>query len=148
MRVLAVDDNPMTGILLNDTLAALGHEAFIAESAKQAMEMFERHEPHVCILDWMMPDTDGLELACAIRKHRAGSGVFIIMLSAKEEIESIGMAYSLGVDDFILKPVAPGELKARLHLAARLVALQQQHAEKCEEIAALAREISQMKSAA
>jgi DNA-binding response OmpR family regulator len=148
MKVLAVDDNPMTGILLNDTLADLGHESFIAGDAGQALEMFERHDPHVCILDWMMPGTNGLELACAIRKHRRGPGVYIIMLSSKDDVESVGLAYKLGIDDFIMKPVAPGELEARLRTAARLVSLQAQHAEKCEEIAVLAREIAQQKPGA
>ena len=51
MKVLTVDDNPMTGILVQDTLRELGHEAFVAADAKEALSLLERHAPHVCLLD-------------------------------------------------------------------------------------------------
>jgi DNA-binding response OmpR family regulator len=148
MRVLAVDDNPMTGILLQDMLTDLGHEPFIAGGADQAMAMFEKYAPQICVLDWMMPGRDGLELACAIRQHKLGNAVYIIMLSAQDDVERIGLAYDLGVDDFVVKPVAPGELRARLRTAARLVSLQEQLAEKCQRIAALTRQIDHAPEAA
>jgi sigma-B regulation protein RsbU (phosphoserine phosphatase) len=148
MKVLTVDDNPMTGLLLADTLRDLGHEPLVAESAAAAMEIFDRQRPDVCILDWMMPGGDGLQLACDLRKHPHGQAVYIIMLSSKQDAESIGLAYGLAVDEFITKPVAGGELKARLHAAGRLVALRDQVNEKCNEVASLAAEVARLRAAA
>lgn len=148
MKVLAVDDNPMAGIILGDVLKDMGYKACVAQNAEDALKLFESEEPDLCILDWMMPGVDGLQLACAIRKHRRGAGVYIMMLSSKQDLDSIGLAYDLGVDDFINKPAASGELKARLHVAARLVELRAAHARKCEEVAALASELDQMRTAA
>src|SRR6267154_1380894 len=114
MKVLTVDDNPMAGIILGDLLEDMGHESYVAQNAAEAMKLFEKEEPHVCILDWMMPGVDGLQVACSIRNHRRGARVYIMMLSSKQDLECIGRAYELGVDDFVNKPTAPGELKARL----------------------------------
>jgi DNA-binding response OmpR family regulator len=148
MKVLAVDDNPMTGILLGDTLRELGHESVIVENGADIVSLFEREEPDVCIFDWMMPGVDGLQLVCSIRNHRRGGDAYIIMLSAKQDIESIGVAYELGVDDFIAKPVAPGELGARLHVASRLVDLKRQHRLTCQKLAEVTAELARTRIAA
>lgn len=148
MKVLTVDDNPITGILLSDMLSELGHEPFVAPDAAAAMELFERERPPVCILDWMMPGTDGLQLACAIRKHPSGQSVYIIMLSSKQDGESIDLAYDLNVDEFITKPVATAALRARLRSAGRLAALQERYCQKCNEVAALAAEVARLRPAA
>lgn len=148
MRVLTVDDNPMAGIILADILRDMGYEACVATNATEAMRLFETETPQVCILDWMMPGVDGLQLACSMRKHPRGAGVYIMMLSSKQDLESIGLAYDLGVDDFINKPAAPGELKARLHVAARLVELHESYARKCQEVAALSAQLDHVRLAA
>lgn len=148
MKVLAVDDNPMTGILIADALKELGHEAFIVESGADAVSMFEREEPDVCIFDWMMPGVDGLQLVASIRNHRRGGDAYIIMLSAKQDAESIGLAYEIGADDFISKPVASGELAARLHTASRLVDLKRQHRQACQKLAEATAELARTRAAA
>jgi DNA-binding response OmpR family regulator len=148
MKVLAVDDNPMTGILLADSLKEFGHEAIVVENAADAVSVFERAEPDVCIFDWMMPGVDGLQLVASIRNHRRGSDTYIIMLSAKQDAESIGLAYELGVDDFITKPVASGELGARLHTASRLVDLKRQHRQTCQSLAEATAELARARAAA
>jgi phosphoserine phosphatase RsbU/P len=148
MKVLTVDDNPMTGILLTDTLRELGHTVSVAEDAVSAMEIFEQVRPDVCILDWMMPQTDGLQLACGMRKHVHGPGVYIIMLSSKQDAESVSLAYDLAVDEFISKPVAAGELKARLRVAGQLVGLRERYTQKCKEVAGLSAEVARLRAAA
>lgn len=147
MKVLTVDDNPMTGILLNDTLIDMGHHGFTAADADSALELYVREMPHVCILDWMMPGTDGLELACSIRKQ-GGAAVYIMMLTAKRDSEDIELAYRLGVDEFLSKPVVIEELKARLRTVARLVGIEERCSEQCAQIAALTAQLAQTRRAA
>lgn len=147
MRVLAVDDNPMTGILLMDTLRELGHDAVVLDDPQNTLEVFKRERSEVCILDWMMPGADGLELACQL-KQLGGADLYVIMLSAKQDTDAIGLAYELGVDDFITKPVSIGELRARLHAAQRLHDLRAECAERKREIAALSAELSKVRTAA
>lgn len=147
MRILAVDDNPVTGILLTETLNELGHEVVVLDDPGQTLAAFQRERPDACILDWMMPGADGLELACELRKL-GGSDLYIIMLSAKQDLEAIGLAYELGVDDFVTKPVAIGEIRARLRVAERLHSLRSECADRKRELAAMAAELAKVRSAA
>lgn len=155
MKVLTVDDNPMTGILLQEKLVALGFEPLVVEHAAAALAVLEQEAPQIAILDWMMPGMNGLELACSIRQTPRGAGVYIIMLSGKESADCIGRAYSLGIDDFVRKPVAEGELEARIRAAGRFVEmrdcladLRDQHRDKCQEVAGLLARLERVEEAA
>lgn len=155
MKVLAVDDNPMTGIILSDKLAAMGFEPRTAPDAASALAIVEQESPEIIVLDWMMPGTDGLELTCSIRKHPAGASAYIIMLSGKSEEDSLALAYSMGVNDFVRKPVAHGELDARLDAARRFVQMRECLSEaraelqkRREELAGLLARVDRRKEAA
>jgi DNA-binding response OmpR family regulator len=137
MIILAVDDSPVTAIGLLEELNALGHQSIIVNDGHKAITRFLDESPAVCILDWMMPGIDGLEVTRRIRSLPGGQDTYIIMLSSKCDDESITCAYNVGVDDFLRKPLAPGELAARLRVAMRIGSLQIGLKDRCQEVATL-----------
>jgi len=116
MRVLVVDDDPpslkMTAFLFQEE----GYEVMTAEDGRQALDLIEREEPDLVVLDVMMPHVDGLEVCRRVRQHR---NVPIIILSAKGEISDRVSGLEIGADDYLAKPFEPSELLARVKALMR-----------------------------
>ncbi len=89
------------------------HEAY---NGREAVEIVEREEIHLVLLDMMMPEMDGME---AMVKIRAGSNVPIILLTAKSEDSDKILGLNLGADDYITKPFNPAEVSARVRSQLR-----------------------------
>ena len=115
-RVLVVDDDPpslkMTAYLFQEE----GYEVLTAEDGRQALDLIEREEPDLIVLDVMMPHVDGLEVCRRVRQHR---NVPIIILSAKGETSDRVTGLELGADDYLAKPFEPSELLARVKALIR-----------------------------
>ena len=110
-NILVVDDDKAIADLVEIHLVSDGYHVFKANSAKEGLEIFEREELQLLILDIMMPEMDGLEMCEIIRKE---SNVPIIMLSAKStDLDKI-VGLSNGADDYVVKPFNPLELMARV----------------------------------
>jgi DNA-binding response OmpR family regulator len=116
MRVLIVDDDPpsrkMTAFLLQEE----GYIVLTAEDGQQALEMIDREQPDLVILDVMMPHVDGLEVCRRVRQHL---NVPILMLSAKGETSDRVLGLEVGADDYLPKPFEPTELLARVKALKR-----------------------------
>jgi DNA-binding response OmpR family regulator len=115
-RVLVVDDDPpslkMTAYLFQEE----GYEVLTAEDGRQALDLIEREEPDLIVLDVMMPHVDGLEVCRRVRQHR---NVPIIILSAKGETSDRVTGLEIGADDYLAKPFEPSELLARVKALIR-----------------------------
>lgn len=110
-KVLVVDDDRAIADLVEIHLVSDGYKVFKANSAKEGLEIFEREELQLLILDIMMPEMSGMEMVEIIRQT---SNVPIIMLSAKSaDIDKI-MGLGNGADDYVTKPFNPLELTARV----------------------------------
>jgi two-component system KDP operon response regulator KdpE len=115
-RILVVDDEPQIIRFLRTSLSANGYEVIDAASGADALKRAAADSPDAIVLDLGLPDVDGKDV---IRELREGSGVPIIVLSARSrEAEKIA-ALDLGADDYIDKPFGIGELMARLRAALR-----------------------------
>lgn len=88
-----------------------GYEVVTAFNGREALEQFEAEQPDIIILDLMLPEIDGLEVAKTIRKT---SSVPIIMLSAKDSEFDKVIGLELGADDYVTKPFSNRELQARV----------------------------------
>ena len=115
-RVLVVDDEPTIRDIVRRYLAADGFEVVEAADGDDALARLVAQEPDVVVLDVMMPGVDGLEV---LRRIRARSEVYVILLTAKaEEIDKL-VGLSVGADDYLTKPFSPRELVARVRAVLR-----------------------------
>jgi DNA-binding response OmpR family regulator len=121
MKILAVEDDPVAGLLLESSLVLLGHEVVKAANGKEAWDLLESEPIQFVVSDWSMPKMDGLELCRRIREERSEYVYFILLTSRSASNENQDLALAAGVDDFLSKPVDPHELKVRLHVASRII---------------------------
>ena len=115
-RVLAVDDDPRTLQYIRDALSNAGCEPVVTGDPTEVFSLMEANEPHVVLLDLMLPETDGIEL---MREILTLHDVPVIFLSAYVQDEIIARAFEMGAVDYIVKPFSPTELAARVKAAMR-----------------------------
>lgn len=115
-RILVVDDENKIVDVVKSYLEREGCEVFEAFDGKQALEIFERVNPDLIVLDLMLPDMTGEDICKIVRKK---SRVPIIMLTAKIDEGSIVSGLNIGADDYITKPFSPRELMARIFVIFR-----------------------------
>ncbi len=121
--VLVVDDSPPTLGMLNDTLEAAGFTVLVAQNAAAAMQLVERITPDVILMDAVMPGMDGFEACRRMKQLKALASVPIIFMTGLAESQDVVRGLEAGGVDYVIKPVAPDEVVARIgvHLAnARL----------------------------
>jgi diguanylate cyclase (GGDEF)-like protein len=123
--MLIADDEPISRLLLGTTLRNLGHEVMDVSDGRLAFDELSREDgPRLAILDWMMPELDGLEV-CRRLRERHGPYVYLILLTARSAQEDLVAAFDAGFDDFLVKPFDTSELRARLRSGIRVLDLQE-----------------------
>jgi two-component system, OmpR family, alkaline phosphatase synthesis response regulator PhoP len=116
-KILIIDDQPDLLKVLEINLSKEGYQVFKADSGTQGLKMAIQVNPHLILLDVMMPDISGLDVCRELR--RKGIDTPIIMLTAKaEEIDRV-VGLELGADDYMTKPFSLHELKARIRARLR-----------------------------
>jgi putative two-component system response regulator len=124
MRILVVDDDLTSVVMLEHFLGELGYEVSVAYNGYEADEMIRDRDFRVVISDWEMPEMSGVELCRSIRKRNLGSYVYFVLLTSREGTHDLIEALEAGADDFISKPFQPDELRVRLHAADRIASLE------------------------
>jgi len=115
-KVLVVDDEAKLVQLIQAYLQEAGFKVVTAFDGSQALQQFERESPDLIVLDLMLPQLDGLEVA---RRVRQKSNVPIIMLTARVAETERVVGLELGADDYVTKPFSPRELVARVRAVLR-----------------------------
>ena len=115
-RILVVDDDPQTLRHVRDALTNAGYAPVVAGDPEEALSLVEANDPHLVLLDLMLPGTDGIELMRGILDM---ADVPVIFLSAYGQEETIARAFENGADDYVVKPFSPMELVARIKAALR-----------------------------
>jgi DNA-binding NarL/FixJ family response regulator len=117
--VLVVDDAPGTLGLLNDTLEGAGYMVLVAQSAAAAMTVIERIIPDIVLMDAVMPGMDGFEACRRMKRNARLLSVPVIFMTGLTESEDVLRGFDAGGVDYVIKPVAPDEVLARIsaHLA-------------------------------
>ena len=126
MRILLAEDDPVTRATLQAVLAGQGHDVTEVENGRDAWGAWELSAPRIVVADWLMPEMDGLELCRRIRAVPRRPYTYFILQTSRSGPESFLEAMEAGVDDFITKPVAPDELKARLRVAGRILDMREE----------------------
>ena len=110
-KILVVDDEKPISDIVKFNLTKEGYEVLTAFDGEEALEIFATEQPDLILLDLMLPQKDGLEVAREIRKS---SEVPIIMVSAKDSEFDKVIGLELGADDYVTKPFSNRELLARV----------------------------------
>jgi DNA-binding response OmpR family regulator len=119
MRVLLADDSALGRRLVEATLSRAGHDVTSVADGEAAVAAFARLSPPLVILDWLMPNVDGVEACRRIRALPGGRDVFVLMITARDQSADLLDALGAGVDDYMMKPVTPEMLAARVIIAER-----------------------------
>jgi len=114
--ILVVDDERKIRDTVRSYLEREGYAVLVADTGQRALEALERARPDLVVLDLMLPDLSGEEVARSVRSH---SDVPIIMLTAKASEEDRVNGLRLGADDYLVKPFSPRELVARVKAILR-----------------------------
>jgi len=125
MKVLVAEDDRTSRALLQGALLKLGYEVVEAVDGASAWDALARNgAPRIVVSDWVMPDTDGLELCRRVRGRKDAPYVYFILLTGKMlGAGHYAKAMDDGVDDFLTKPLDIDALRIRLRVAERIVQL-------------------------
>jgi two-component system cell cycle response regulator len=128
MQALVVDDSAVYRKLIGDHLRSWNFGVTLAETGSEAWQILEKPDsPKLVLLDWVLPDLDGIELCKRIRKAGStGPYVYVILLTSNEGRQNMLDAMQAGADDYLVKPFDEMELKARLLVGKRILDLQEE----------------------
>jgi two-component system phosphate regulon response regulator PhoB len=113
-RILVVEDEAAIRQMIVFNLTRAGFDVAEAEDCSSARSMIADQRPDLVLVDWMLPDSSGLELTRSLRRETANRELPIIMLTARAEERDKVMGLDGGADDYITKPFSPRELVARI----------------------------------
>lgn len=130
-KVLVADDDPNVCEIIRLYFSKQQMDLVVANDGEAALEMIEKEEPDIIILDVMMPRLDGLEVCREIRKKWDTP---IIMLTAKDEEIDRVLGLELGADDYVTKPFSPRELVARIKAIQRRLQPREQKGEESAQV--------------
>ena len=113
-RVLVVDDDEDSRRLLAHLLERKGYSVVLADGGPAAISTLEKTEVDVVVLDVMMPIMDGFAVCRELKKSQNTASVPVILLTARDDMETRATGMKLGVSDFLAKPVNKEELYVRI----------------------------------
>ena len=130
MRILIAEDDDGSRQALEHLLTEWGHHVVACIDGIQAWQALQREDaPKLVILDRLMPGMDGVELCRRFRKLPHANRAYIVFLSAKEQTKDMVEGLGVGADDYMTKPFDREELRARINVGIRTIALQEQMVE-------------------
>lgn len=118
-RALVVDDSRAMRLILSRILAAAGLDTALAANGREAWEHVQREGAalDLLLLDWNMPEMNGLEVVRLVRSQSAFQHIRIIMVTTETEIEQITLALEAGADEYIMKPFTQEVIEEKLRMA-------------------------------
>ena len=119
MYILVVDDDQFANSLVHFVLSKEGYEVETTDNPRGALQMIQKREPDLLIIDVMMPYINGFEFSTKLRSE--GYETPLIFMTAQDGIESKLQGFNIGADDYICKPFNHQELVARVHAVIRRV---------------------------
>ena len=127
MKILIAEDDAVSRRILEAYLKKWGHEVVSTENGADAWKCLQRDDaPRLAVLDWMMPELDGVQVCQRVRNRESAPFTFLILLTAKGETDDIVTALDSGADDYLTKPYNAAELRSRIGAGERIVRLQEE----------------------
>jgi sigma-B regulation protein RsbU (phosphoserine phosphatase) len=135
MRILIAEDDAVSRIALTKILDRWGFDTTAVNDGAAAWEVLRAPDaPRIAILDWMMPELDGLEVCRLVRTLDREAPTYIVMLTARAGKEDMVAGLSGGADDYVTKPFDKEELRARLQVGQRMVELQRRLTQRVRDL--------------
>jgi DNA-binding response OmpR family regulator len=135
MRILIAEDDAISRRLLESSLTKWGHDVVAVSDGRAALDiLMAPGAPSLAILDWMMPEMDGVQVCQASRGPTMERILYVILLTAKGRKEDIVAGLDAGADDYLVKPFDRDELRARVHAGIRIVTLEQALSERVKQL--------------
>ena len=135
MKTLIAEDDSVSRRLLQAALQKWGYEVTVTTQGREAWEALQQPDaPSLLILDWLMPELDGVEICRRIRASEALKSSYVILLTSRGSKEDIVEGLEAGADDYVTKPFDHGELRARVQVGARVIGLQNALAERVHQL--------------
>ncbi len=146
MKVLIAEDDPVSRRVLAATLGKFGYEVVAAADGAEAWAALQRDDaPSIAILDWMMPELDGVEICRRVRAlPTTTTPPYLILLTAKSGKEDVVIGLDAGANDYLTKPFDRAELRARVQVGAHVLELQANLATRVRELEAALSEVKQL----
>jgi DNA-binding response OmpR family regulator len=137
MRMLLAEDDDNSRRILETTLRHWGFEFESTTDGDQAWRALQSEpSPRLVLVDWMMPGIDGVDLCRRMRADERFRLHYVILVTAKVSTEELVEGLEAGADDYVTKPFEPTELRARLQVGERVLALRQELALRVTELEA------------
>ncbi|MCM2263884.1 MAG: diguanylate cyclase [Desulfuromonadales bacterium] len=125
MKILIAEDDSLLRSLLEEQLTAWGYDVVASRDGGEAWQILQSKDaPKLAILDWMMPEMDGVSICHKVRAELPEPYTYIILLTAQQRDEDLIAGMEAGADDYISKPFKHNELKVRLRAGRRIIELQ------------------------
>jgi DNA-binding response OmpR family regulator len=143
MQILIAEDDRVSRRVLEATLAKWGYDVIVTQSGVEAWAALQKPgHPHLAVLDWMMPELEGPEVCRRVRGLPDGAQFYLLLLTAKVQVEDIVQGLDAGADDYVTKPFEPDELRARITTGRRIVEL---HGKLAARVTELERALAEVK---
>ena len=146
-RILVAEDHQVSRHLLERNLQNWGFDVVSAQDGKAAVEILEGPDaPSLAILDWMMPQMDGVEVCQRVRAKTGTPYIYLLLLTAKSQKDEIAAGLDAGADDYVIKPFDPDELRARLKVGQRVVELERALEKQVADLQKALNDVKRLKS--
>lgn len=142
MRILIAEDDLVSRNVLATVLEKCGHDVLATGSGVEAWEVMQQPDaPSMVVLDWSMPEMNGLEVCRRIRAAETGRPAYILMLAARTEKANVVEGLDAGADDYLTKPYDADELRARVRVGCRILDIQWRLVDRVGELSRALSEI-------
>jgi DNA-binding response OmpR family regulator len=135
MKILVADDHRINRKLLLSLLEAENYQPIEACNGKEALDiLLKTTEPMVALLDWQMPEMEGIEVCRRVRQRHNGPPLFLFLLTVRDSKHDIVAGLQSGANDYMTKPFNKEELLARVKIGVQMVELQQSLMERVRQL--------------
>ena len=136
MKILVADDDRIAATVLAQTLRQWEFDVTVAANGAEALRHLQSvaSTPTLAILDWMMPELEGAEVCRRVRRDLPLANMYLMLLTSLESKDRIVAGLEAGADDYLIKPFDPEEMRARINVGIRVLALQERLAEQVKDL--------------
>lgn len=146
MRILIAEDEKVTRLRLEKTLSSWGFEVEAFCDGQAAWErLCAEDPPRLCIIDWLMPAMEGVELCRRVRERFPEEYFYLIILSARQGVDNLIEGLSAGADDYVTKPFGGRELRSRINVGVRVIGLERMLATKVQQLEAALEDVKKLR---